>query len=897
MFLIFTLVLFAPSSSVSYPTTEKTPDTGVAPLDVLDSQPSLFFVPKFGDYKDRFLFAVNNSGLSIIDTTTLELHPTQPDEFSATIVGIDLLPNGTSLILALSNGNLARIELDDEDSFIDTDTSEDEEESSTSTTRPEPTDSREIFSSRYMTSQGASGMVADPDQNKVYMINSGSAYIYEYNLTTASLIEISLSATTTATSSTTSDETTVTTSLTPNNIVLAQSDAGSRILVSTSSSILLVGSPGSTSYSQVSLASSLGEIAGSPAHNLTRLALSDDQNFVFVLDETDDVVWVYSILSGVFKDQVSGDSALDPIAFDTDDNNAFSDIAVFNDAISGAVVAYLSGTDGISLFDAASPGTSATTKNIDLDTTTSDTENPIDTSSTPELLATSSPEDRMLYAAGGDASLAVITDKPFVSVTNLSSTTVTEVSSTFSVTFQTDTAGTYTVHANPDPDGTGGTELIAATAINDLNTDTITAELDINSFDRAIFTEGSNRIVVFVTDASGLTGRDGAYLTVDRPPGPITINGTQFGDSKAYIDFTESTDNDISSYTIYAEPALDQANPDCPGALTFASANTITASVSPSVCTESSCTGSITGLTNDTSYCVALSATDASSQTGSTSTFSSAITPEQTVGPAQFFGETGCSLDKRKNISHTSSPLLVLVLIFVPLFYFRARCSRPRRLIIKFFILLLTLPALSQAGDARIEINPSGESTPKFFTFETRGGVWLPTDSGSRDFFGTCCSPGGEFEFGMIFKDRYNVTVTTGFFYKSGSQVGVGSGLSSGDSYSLYMIPIRLDFIYRFDFVNEQIVVPYLRAGVDSVIFVESAGGTLWGNKFGLHGGAGVAFLLDRAEALSASVENGMGINDMYLTLEARYAHINSFKNTGIDLSGIYPYLGLLMAF
>lgn len=893
-----------PWNSWSYPSAEKAPATGVAPLAILSSQPSILFVPKFGDFKDRYLFAVNNATLTIINTTTWEEHPTQPDEFSDNIVGVDLLPNGTSLIVALSNGNLARLELDDEDTFVDTDTDEEEEDedtstssnsstSSTSTRKPEPQDSRVIFASKNMTNAGASSLVADPDQEKVYIINSSAQYYSIFNLANSVLTELNLGTTSSTTSSDSS--TTTSTSFTPNDIVFAQSDSSDRIIMSTSNGILLVGTPDSTSFAQVSLITSLGETAGTTTHNLTKLTLSEDHNFVFVLDDTEDVVWVYSIAGTRFVDQQSSGTSLDPIEFASDDNSSFADIAIFSDTATNTVYGYISGSGGLSVFNATSPGTSSSNKNFDLNTTTIDTEDPVDLSGTPATLETSSTSDRYIYAANGDSTISVVTDKPFVSVTALSAATLTETSSTFTVTFQTDTAGTYTVRVNPDPDGTGGTELITATTISDLNTDTTTASLDMNSFSRSAFSEGKNRVVVFVTDSGSLTGRDGKYITVDRPPGQVTITAVQFGNQKAYVTFLQLSDDDISTYTLYAEPAQNQSTPDCPGSLTFSGASAISNPVTPSSCaSSSSCTGEINNLTNDTVYCVAIQATDNSSQTGTLSGFATSVTPEATVGPAEFFGETGCALQQsHKNKSQYNFAIFLFFLL--PLFALKFVTRPPTPSLI--FLALLFTPFFSHAQAVRIHVGQEQESTPKLFTFETRAGPWLPTDSGSRDFFGMCCHPGGELEFGMILRNRYNITVATGFFYNSGEQVGIRSGQSSGDAYKLYTIPMRVSFIYRFDFVTEQIVVPFARAGFDSVLFIESAGNTIWGNKLGLHGGAGVAFLLDRIEGLSSTVESDMGINDMYLILEGRYAYINSFKSTGLDLSGFYPFLGLMMAF
>ena len=128
--------------------------------------------------------------------------------------------------------------------------------------------------------------------------------------------------------------------------------------------------------------------------------------------------------------------------------------------------------------------------------------------------------------------------------------------------------------------------------------------------------------------------------------------------------------------------------------------------------------------------------------------------------------------------------------------------------------------------------------------------------------------------------------------------MGITSGAESGDKFSLTMIPLRMDLIYRADFKSNQLFLPYARVGGDAVVFRESSGGSsISGVKFGVHAGIGVGVLLDRIESLSGDMENNIGINDVYLVVEGRYAYINSFSNTGLDLSGFYPYIGVLFEF
>lgn len=861
-FLILTLL--APMLVVAFPLSEKRPDTEVVPLNILSAQPEKIFLPTFGDFKDALLFTVSSTTLTIIDTTTWDEYTTQPDAFPSAVVDVGLLANGTTLVAALASGNLARIELDDEDTFANTVSSDDVDEDEDNES---VLDDRVTNVSDNMTTAGISHMVVDDEDDTAYMVSDDGFY-FEYNFDTQDFIEIELLD---------SDGT----AYTPTDILFAASSDGDKVLISTDTNVLLQISPGSGSYSEVTLTSTADAADSTPS--FLQMALTQDGDFAYIIDSANDVIWVYSLQSETFEDQISSGTSLDPITVDSSENTTFSDITIYEE--NADFTAYVSGASGITLMDASNPETAEDTKIIDADDSTSGSENPITVSATPGLLAASSEEDGIIYSANADATISVFTENPFVSITEISPSSVTGSSSTFSLTFQADSAGTYTVKANSNPSGSQGTELLDETELTTADTATTTENIDINSFERTTFVEGTNKIFVFVTDSEDRTGRSAIYLTVDRPPEELTITGGTFGSSKAYLTFEASTDEDIDYYSIFAEPAASQSSPDCPGSLTFESSNTSANSLQPTECTGSLCTGIVTNLTNDITYCLAVYAVDLTGQQGTLATFATAITPEQTVGPAGFLGETDCSLGASSNTRVSVTLLLVTFLILgTRRFFYRKKTSARFFLILLFFF----LPTLSHAQ----------ERTPQNWTIEGKGSLWIPTDSGMKTFFNPCCNFGGEVEFGILFRNHYNITLSSGFGYKSGDAVGATSGLPSGDSFTLLTFPVRLDFIYRFDFKTEQLFLPYLRGGMDAVIFREVSGNSSTnGAKYGLHAGAGFGFLLDHVENLTSEMENDMGINDIYLVLEGRYAFINSFKSTGLDLSGFYPYLGVLFEF
>lgn len=914
-FLSFLLILSSSFPVHALPLAERVPAIGSAPLAILDSEPAGIFVPTFGDFKDKYVFTFEGAALTIIDTETWAAYATQPDDFTDTIVDVTLLGDGVTLVVALSNGNLARIDLSDESSFANTDTSEEETSDTDSENdtdndvsdeeeeeeEEDTDDSREVNSSKNMTSAGITAIAADPGSTAetVYMINGSGQYYYEYNFATNNLSETSLSDsdTTDTTETDTTDDTSTTTDYTP--VDIAYANVGSDVvLVSTDAESLLVFSPGSSSFTAVSL-TARDSSESTPAFGA--IALSTDGLHAFVLDTANDFVWVYSVVDGAFADQIDGGTDLDPIEFDsTDENAGLTGIAIFHDAVDDEDFAYVAGSLGLSVIDASSPDTKANDKLVDTDESTSDINEPIALTGSPVLIAASSEDDGYVYAANSDGTIAVVSDNPFVTVSASTAATVTEAAPTFALTFQSDEAGTYVVKTGSDPTGESGTALTAtAGTVAAADTDVVTDTFSIEDFERDTFVEGDNKIFVFVTDADGFTGRDAYLLKVDRPPEQVEIASVNFGSRKVYVNFNQSPDADIDHYTLFAKPAASQSAPVCDSSLDFTSSDTVTATVSESACATDPCEGIVTGLENDVTYCVGVKVTDLSAQDSPVGAYTVPVTTQATVGPAEFLGETGCALfTGAKNITDPvplRAPLGFAFFAIGALTWLFLRESGRAKKVIVFFLIFSGFSF--QARTARAAEVPID---PEHFTLELRGGLWLPTRPQVKQFFSACCNPVGEIEFGYLHENRYNAILAVGFSYLTGNAIGITNGQASGDRFSLALLPIRADFAYRLDFVENQLLVPYVRAGFDAVLFRESSSGgngAVQGCKFGLHGAGGVAILLDKVDTMTSLENTGSGINDVYLTLEGRFAYINSFRSTGLDLTGFYPYAGILFQF
>lgn len=866
--LMFSIFFSVSILAAAFPVSEKQPASGLFPLSILSSEPDLVFIPEAGDFANKYLFVADGSTLSVVDLELFALSSLSFESFESTITGLATSSDGASLYVSLDNGDLLSMDLNNDSTFENTNNDDDDEDNLE--------DSRLLILTSEPSSASFDGMVSDPEQEYLYLFNSDSGYFYEVNTNTKALTEIQL----TINSTIQSDDTeSVSTIYTPTQILFSNSNFGDAIFISTEEGSLLLIEPQSLTYSEYVL--SVRDNTDTSPAKFTRMALSEDHQFVFLLDGTNNLIWVFDRNSLSFLDQISDATSLDPIESDASDNTSFSDLLVFEDQNSDSYL-YIAGSNGLSLADANAPDTKEAEKLFDTDENTDGT-NPISLSATPSKLIKTHDGDGYVFSFNGDASISVLTDNPAVTISSIDATSLTESASQFSLTIQADTTGSYTVYANSNPARTIGTELITATSITTLNTDTTTASININSFDRDVFLEGENRILVYLEDANGNVGRHGKTITVDRPPESMTILASNYGNGSAYAQFTKLTDDDIANYTLYAEPATDQSNPSCPSTLTFSSAATITVTFSADDCPTSgtTCEAQITGLTNDTVYCLAMNATDDSNQSGTIASFSNAVTPERTVGPAEFLNESGCSLNRHAK-SQNQNGILFLSLALLLL------CLRFSK---KFLGLFLGLALL--IGPVYAE-----EATPENFLLEIKFVNWMPTNSQMKTFFSSYFNPSGEVEFGWLYKNRFGFTGTIGFAYKNGNAVGLTSGSSSGDTFSLMTFPLRADFLYRHDIKSNQFFVPFARVGLDSVIFYENGpSSSTFGNKWGLHAGIGAGILLDRIEDMSQNLERDMGINDIYLNIEFRYAYIQNFSSSGLSFSGFYPNLGLLFTF
>jgi len=127
------------------------------------------------------------------------------------------------------------------------------------------------------------------------------------------------------------------------------------------------------------------------------------------------------------------------------------------------------------------------------------------------------------------------------------------------------------------------------------------------------------------------------------------------------------------------------------------------------------------------------------------------------------------------------------------------------------------------------------------------------------------------------------------------------SGESSDEDFTIMLLPLQLEGVYRFDFLPQQLLVPYVKAGADLWLYRETEDDDSrdWsGARGGFHAGAGLQLLLDRLDPEGAkNFMRSTGVKNSYIIVDARYANVDAFGSGDLDLSGWIIQAGLCFHF
>jgi len=155
---------------------------------------------------------------------------------------------------------------------------------------------------------------------------------------------------------------------------------------------------------------------------------------------------------------------------------------------------------------------------------------------------------------------------------------------------------------------------------------------------------------------------------------------------------------------------------------------------------------------------------------------------------------------------------------------------------------------------------------------------------------------------GLKLIHELELTGTIGYGFAEGHGVSPRNDETTAEKYKLHVAPAGLGLAYRFNFVLDQPVVPYLGAGGLFSYWMEERLDSSWKRKsynYGAYGKAGLMILLDYLETrASGALEADWGINNTYLFYEYRYNWLNNFDDEDIiNLNSQLHTLGLLFEF
>ena len=210
------------------------------------------------------------------------------------------------------------------------------------------------------------------------------------------------------------------------------------------------------------------------------------------------------------------------------------------------------------------------------------------------------------------------------------------------------------------------------------------------------------------------------------------------------------------------------------------------------------------------------------------------------------------------------------------------------RFFTSFTLLLLLGMASIHPAEAASDADSTLEESPKRFqTSLVFGAYWLE-DSDIQSVYGSAGRFMPKLSIGFVPWSKYihiETNFTVGFLQFQGSKIFVSSGDSSADSIWMTIFPMGVDLLVGIDIADEQPIVPFGGVGFAFTVWREheSGGGDSWsGDRFGYSGFFGLAVLLDSFEkARSRRLDVSSGINDAFLSLEARYSDVKSQVRDG----------------
>jgi DNA-binding beta-propeller fold protein YncE len=470
----------------------------------------------------------------------------------------------------------------------------------------------------------------------------------------------------------------------------------------------------------------------------------------------------------------------------------------------------------------------------------------------------------LLVASLGENSVKVISDGPDLPIPSPEKLCINDTDNNSApITWQSDLAGEYQIeiggNGQKESGGVvGGTPASMSAGEN---------RSDVTSSSFAA--EGKYYVFIYGWEPTtpATWGRIATQVTYDNtPPTAPTGLNAQPGDGELYLTWAAGSDtlSGIRGYRAYYKI---KDSSDIPTTLDILNEGN----------------GTLTGLTNETTYTVYLNALDKAGNESIQSSNEVNATPERIPGAIP--SDTGCFIGSAYASSHprTLAAALAGLLSLAILFFLKRRWGR------WVWVFAFVLCCCSLSGEvwaqAKSKLNFDG------VMMGIKAGYFHPCGD-IEDTFGDGGFTGS---LTATWVNRSNFETTAGIGVIIAHDTALtASGSRSIAKEKLSIIPAELTVRYRFQFTNDQLFIPYVDLGTTTCYFRDSLDDgrdTTDGITGGYHGSIGLRFRLkwvDRKSSFRATETK-----DTFLTLEGRYSVIDSFGQDDTDMGGLMVTLGL----
>jgi hypothetical protein len=526
------------------------------------------------------------------------------------------------------------------------------------------------------------------------------------------------------------------------------------------------------------------------------------------------------------------------------------------------------------------------------------------------------------FLGGSDGSLRVLTDRPWVDQVQV---TPARVSGTepVEVSFRLAQAASWQVVL-------GGSWQSGGEVLASGRDDAGRVRVDVAG---RTWNEGENDIFVRVVEG-GASGHGYTTLLGDGPPGVVNLEqaDVRVDDGYVRVSFMSLSDPDIEHYTLYVSTTPFEPDQWPKGGPPYEGDGDVEAPVVLRDVTPGETVDiGVSGLVNGVTCFLAVRATDDGGLEGPMSDVVQA-TPSPTTGAAGLAGERG-GMDCQATAGGSG-----LVSVWPALFVlFRLGRRRHTAAHVAASIgvavagpAMVITPAVAQdeggtpsGSDAEEESGSSSSETPRAGaapTFRQELSPWRLRKPENKDLtpvFGQISVRYGSFdlidanlievyrssadiwqvELGPQLFRVLEIKAGAGFFREVGTSVDVEGQVGSKVAV-VRALPLSLGGTFRLHLLDEQVLVPFVTAGIDWWVWDErlKSGSTrtsqIWGGKFGYHYAVGGQLLLDTFSPGRASLlESQTEINDSWLTFEYRRQVIDGSQ--GLSFTGNLFTIGL----